>query len=422
MDLTIKNITKVEGHCHLTVKIRNKKVVFSRLSVKEHQRFFESMVKGKRFEEVPSIVSRICGFCSANHVLASIEAIERVFQVLVSPQTKLMRYLLLNGTLIRSHSLHLFFLALPDYFGKDSILDFNKKEHEEIHRGLRLKKAGSDLIKCFGGRAIHPVTPRIGGFTKIPKKEEISRLIKELEKARKDALETVKLFHGFKEKPLHRKTQFVALTNEDYTFLDGEIQSSKGICIPEAQYLKYLNEFVVPYSTAKEAEFAGEEFFVGAISRYNLNNQSLHKDTKKVLKRLKVSSSLESPYLNNLAQAIEVLHAIDQSISFLNEFTPRKEALPNVKPCEGTGIGVLEAPRGTLFHSYSFNKKGVCLDSNIIVPTNQNVRNMNKDIRTHLQEMINEPKTKIRLELEKLIRAYDPCFSCSSHFLKIKYV
>lgn len=418
--LFLKNISKIEGHAHLSLDVKKGEVKNVEFKVSENKRFFEKIILGRRAEEIPLLVSRICGFCSSSHCTTAIEAVEKAFEVEVSEQTDMLRDLLLNGEFLKSHSLHLFFLALPDYLGKESVLEFDKKQHKLIHLGLDLKKLGTEILQMVGGRAYHTTNELVGGFKKIPEKKELESLLPSLEQGRSKAEKAIRLFVKFKPQ-FERETDYVGLVNKDYSFLAGDIISSAGVCIPEELYSMYLEEIVVPYSLAKEAKFAGKEFMVGALARINLNRQNLGRKTKKIIRKLKLPFPSHSPFLNNLAQAVELYQCIDSSIYLINEIKCRRENLKKIKPREAIGIGITEAPRGVLYHEYEFNKSGKIKNSNIIVPTQQNTRNIEEDIKEFLPPLLDLPKPRIELELEKLIRAYDPCISCATHFLEVDW-
>lgn len=419
---SIKEITKIEGHANLNVELRDGKVEKCELNIYEGQRFFEQLLVGRHYSQIPLIVSRICGFCNISHLSTSIEAIEKAFKVRPSEQTLLLRELAANAEFIKSHSLHLMLLVLPDFLGKESALDFDKKEHDYIHWALDLKKVATDLVKVLGGRVYQTVSIRPGGFTMLPKQSELDKLLSELKKARKTAFDAIRLFDSFKDQfPFERKTDYVGLVGSNYCLLCGQIHCSDGTIIAEEDYLKHVKEFVVPYSTAKQASFNGKEYQVGAQARINLNQKELCDDAKGIMKELKLRFPTNRIYYNNIAQSIELLHCIDACIETIELLQLRKESLSEIKPREAEGIGVTEAPRGTLFHHYNFDKKGFVKKADIIVPTLQNNRNTESDLREFIPTLLDLPQEKANLEIEKLVRAYDPCISCATHFLKVNW-
>lgn len=420
-DFTIEGISKTEGHASLDVKVRKGKVKEVRLRVNENKRFFTQGVRGKKFEEVPTFLSRICGTCSIAHVLASTEAIERVLGIRVSEQTLILRKLMMFGLMIRDHALHLYFFSLPDIFKKDSILEFAKRKPELLKDAFEVKAAGNSLSKLVGGRAIHPTFTRIGGFSRIPKKDDIQRVLRELKEVRERVLNLIEIFYSSKLE-FSRKTTYVALCTPDFNFLEGEIRSSDGIIIPEEEYWNFVNRLVLPYSQSTAFQFTGKPYRVGALARINLNSVSLDEDTKKDVKEFLKRFPSDNIFDNNLAQAIEILHSIDSSIKILESYEFKEEKLPEIKPKGGEGIGVVEAPRGTLYHMIYLNEEGKVKFTNLVIPTAQNQIQMELDIRDLIEENLKKSKHEIQHSVERLIRAYDPCFSCASHFLKINWI
>ena len=421
-DFYLQNITKIEGHATLSLKLENKKVEKCEFRITESQRFFEDMVLGKHFSQIPLIVSRICGLCSSSHLITALESIETALDVIPSEQTLVLRELSTNGEFIKSHALHLYMLALPDYLGRESILEFSDKEHHFIHDGLDLKKAGTDLLAALGGRPHQTVNLRVGGFSKFPSKEKLDSARKSLEQARPKAIEAIKLFAGFaKKNPFERKTNYVALVGNGYCLLCGAIKATDGTVVNEGSYLEHLHEYVVPYSTAKQAKFNGEEYMVGALARLNLNSKEMYPSVRRLIKENRLKFPNESPFYNNVSQALELLQCIDHSLELIDKLKLRKESLQKIEPKTSQGIGVTEAPRGILYHSYGLNKEGFIDKADIVVPTLQNCRNIEEDLKEFVPALLSKPKAKAEYEIEKLIRSYDPCISCSTHFLKVNW-
>jgi len=419
---SIKEITKVEGHANLEVELKDGQVEKCELQIYEGQRFFEQMLVGRHYSQIPLIVSRICGFCNISHLGTSIEAVEKAFKVRPSEQSLLLRELATNAEFIKSHALHLMLLVLPDYLGRETALDFDKKEHEYIHWALDLKKVASDILKLIGGRVYPTVNIRPGGFTLLPKQSKLDELLPELKNARKIAFDTIRLFDSFKEQfPFERKTEYVGLVGSKYCLLCGQVHCSDGTIVEEEDYLNHVKEFVVPYSSAKQASFNGKEYQVGAQARINLNQNELCPDAKKIMKELKLKFPINRIYYNNIAQAIEILQCIDASIEIIELLDLRKEALQEIKPREAEAIGVTEAPRGILYHHYRFDSKGFIKKADIVVPTLQNNHNTELDLKEFIPTLLDLPQEKANLEIEKLVRAYDPCISCATHFLKVNW-
>jgi len=424
LDLTINHVSKIEGHTALEIKVKDGKVEDVKLRITENMRFYETAIKGKNIAALPQMVSRICGTCSIAHLLCAIEAVEHAIDLKPTEQVITLRKLLMYGLYLRDHPLHLYLFALPDLFNKDSLLEFDDNDpiqHGLVHDAFALKKAGNNLSTMVGGRAVHAPFPMVGGFAKIPTKPEIDKVIAEL-KAVRPLVETC--MKVFAECPFKfvRNAHYVSLTNDDFNFIDGEVCSTSGICIAEKDYGKYLETVLIPYSQSAGYKVRGKDFLVGALARINQNGKSLHPNTKKTAEKYLKMFPSNNVFHNNLAQAIETLHSIDASLEILEKTEFKPEPPVKIVPKEGEGIGVLEAPRGTLFYRVKVAADGNITDGTIVVPTAQNQINIENDLKQLVQENINLPEAALQFECEKLIRAYDPCMSCACHFLKLKWV
>ena len=419
-DITIRNLTKIEGHCDLEVKIRNKTVKDVKFKITENKRFFTQAIRNKPIAGLPQHVSRICGTCSIAHLMCSIEAIERALKVKPTAQTMMLRRLAMYGLMIRDHALHLYIFVLPDELGKDSILELSESHHDLIHDAFDVKAVGNHLSQLVAGRAVHAPYPVVGGFNHIPEEGKIDGMVQELKSIRPTILKLIKFFYDSKS-TFTRTTNFVSLAADDYGFLQGCIKSTEGYCIEEKDYYRHLNKVIIPYSEAVGYEFHKKDFMVGALARINLNKELLHEHTKRDTTRyLKVFPSFNI-FHNNLAQAIEILHCIDHSIELLENTSFKQEEPVKITYKDGTGVGIVEAPRGTLYYKLHVKKNGFVKDGAIVVPTQQNQVNMRDDLWKLVQENINKPRAWIVHECERLIRAYDPCMSCATHFLKVKW-
>ena len=422
--ININHICKVEGHGSLHVEIKGSKLTKCKLGTVEGARFFEGIVVGKRYDDVQEITSRICGICSCAHTCASLQALENAMNVKVSEQTRRLRELLSVGERIRSHAAHLYFLALPDYLGYESALTMTKKYKKEVLRALHLIKLGNNMVQMIGGKEMHPFTSVVGGFTHVPSVETIACLKAELKKALPEAVATAKLFIKFKQPRFESKRDFVSLKPEEQApLISGSVCSLSGKDIKPDDYNKYIDEEVMPYSTAKFSRFNGKLFNAGALARINTNYDKLSRSAKRLFKQTELKLPVMNPYYNNLCQAVELVHWVEQALELLN-YHFKFEGLPKVEVNAGRGVGAVEAPRGILFHDYTINSKGFVEKCNVITPTAQNLRAMENDVRLLIEQMLKQKKKKEKIipEVEKLIRAYDPCFSCSAHFLKVKWV
>ncbi len=420
-EISIDGLSKIEGHASLDVKVRNGKVEDVKLKISENKRFYTQAIRGKQFETVPQLVSRICGTCSIAHLTCCTEAVEKALGIRPSEQTILLRKLMTYGMMIRDHAMHLYLFSLPDVLGKDSVLEFDERQHELVHQAFEVKKAGNDLSKLIGGRAIHPFYAQIGSFSHLPDKKETKNVIEELKKVRSHVFDLIRIFYDC-DFSFRKKTTFVALTTPDFSFLEGVIKSSRRLIIPEQFYWDHLHRVIIPYSQATGFEFEGREFMVGALSRMNLNREKLHKETRNDIAKYIRTFPSDNVYHNNLAQAIEVMHCIDHSIEILESTNFKKEPKAKVKIREGKGVGVIEAPRGTLYYAIDMDNNGKILYGNLVIPTAQNQIKMENDIRTLVTKNLDKGKNYIQYEIEKLIRAYDPCMTCATHFLKVNWI
>ena len=440
-DLSLEHMTKMEGNANLDLKVVDGKVTDVKFSVKEYKRFFTEALKGKDIAAVPSHLSRICGTCSNSHIICAIEACENALGIKPSEQTKTLRSLLMHGLMIRDHALHLYLFSMPDIFGKDAFLDFdesNPQEHQLLHDGFDVKSAGNFLATLVAGRSVHATYPAVGGFLHFPDQDGVDEAVRRLDSIRPAVLRLIEIF---KNAPFHfdRKTKYIGLVPDDtFGYIQGKIVTSTGEKFEEKDFRSHLEKTVLPYSQAVGYKYEGEGYMVGSLARINLAKEKLHPKTKEsVAEVLKLFPSTDIFY-NNLAQAIEILHSVDESIDILsrNKFAP--EPLLKGEAREGSvGVGVIEAPRGTLYHKIVLGPDGKVETGEVVVPTGQNQINIERDIGVLVQSMIDgfdklttgqpnaitpDQRDQITFEIEKLIRAYDPCMSCAAHFLKVEWV
>ncbi|VVB77383.1 Sulfhydrogenase 1 subunit alpha [uncultured archaeon] len=419
--ITLENISKIEGHGSLDIRIKDKKVKEVTLKITESKRFYTQAIRGKMALSLPVQTSRICGTCSIAHFTACSEAVENAIKYAISDQTMLLRKLAVYSMFIRDHALHLYLFSLPDYMGKDSVLDFDESQNDLIRKAFAIKAAGNNMSKVIAGRAVHMTYAEVGRFSKVPDAAEIRKTIDELKSVRDYVIDFTEIFYASDFK-LERDTDFVSLVTSDYSFVDpGRIRDTRGADIDENRYKDFLDKVVIPYSEATGYSFEGREFMVGALARMNLNKENLHRDTRRDMAKYIAAFPSKNIYRNNLAQSIELLHSIDHSIEILesNAFAPETVPAPVVK--EGNGVGVIEAPRGTLYYMVSIDKTGKVQYGSIIVPTQQNQICMERTVRDTVEQNIGKDKHAIEHEIEKMIRAYDPCMSCASHFLRINW-
>jgi sulfhydrogenase subunit alpha len=422
LDISIQNLSKVEGHADLDVKVRDDKVTEVKIKFLDNKRFFTQAIRNRDIDTLPQSVSRICGTCSVAHIMCCIEALERALGIKPSEQTKLLKQLTMNGLMIRDHALHVYLFALPDVFGIDSVLDLEGEKTQFLKDCFDIKRAGNKLSTVVAGRAVHAPFPMVGGFAQVPKNEDLKALIPELKKAREALPALLEVYYGSKI-DYTRKTNFVALAGKQFDFLGDHIETSTKEKIPEEKYLEHLEQVVLPYSQASSYEFEYETYMVGALARLNLNKNALHPNTKKdAAKYLKVFPS-KNIFHNNLAQVIEIMHSIDSSIEIIEKTNFKPEEPIKAEYKDAIGVGVIEAPRGVLYYRLFLKKNGMVKEGNIITPTQQNQINIELDVKNLVQKSLGKlTKEQIEYEIEKLIRAYDPCISCATHFLKVNWI
>jgi len=426
--IKLDEISKIEGAASLEIKITGGKVEDLKFSISEWKRFYTQSIEGKPVVAIPSLVSRICGTCSNAHLLASLKSVENALGIQITPQTGLLRKLIYHGLIIRDHALHLYIFALPDVFKKNSILDFdmnNPVEHEFLDDAFSVKEVGNQLSIVVGGRSVHAPFPTVGGFLKYPALPDLKNLIPSLQAIRPKILKLIELFASssfFHE--VQAPFVFASLVSHDFSYLDGPIQTSLGDTIPESDFNEHLKGIIIPYSHARGFSFDGQLMMVGAIARLTLGKQYLHPKTIESVGKYLNLFPTKNLFYNNLAQAIEILHSIDQSIDLITTL----QSIQTENPVKGTlkettGIGVIEAPRGTLYYKIDINEKGQVKKGEIVVPTGQNQVIMERAIREIVEDLLskNAVRDKIIYEVEKFIRAFDPCMSCASHFLKVKW-
>jgi len=422
-DLSINDIAKIEGKASLTVRVKDDMIEDLKFSITEFKRFYTQALRGKDVLGLPQLSCRICGTCSNAHLLCAIKAAESALGITPSNQTLLLRKLLNYGLIIRDHGLHCYAFALPDVLGIDNILELDEndaRQHQILHDTFEVKAAGNALGKLIGGRSVHAPYPTIGGFTTLPDQKEFPALIKKLEKARPAVLRLISFFLNCPF-ALNQNTEYVTMLDDEYSFLDGDIMQSSGPGILEPEFGNFLEHVPIVHSHASGYTFKGKVHMTGALARINIGKNRLHHKTKSDASQALSVFPSKNIYHNNLAQAIEILHAIDRSVDVLKTLTIQPEKpIPVVKKL-GVGVGVIEAPRGLLFYKLTLDDKGIISHIQIVVPTGQNQIGISQSIYDYLQENLSKDKDTLTNEIEKIVRAYDPCMSCASHFLKVKW-
>ncbi len=435
ININVEYLTRVEGHGNIVVDVSNGELKTCQLQIVEAPRFFEAMLVGRSIFEAQHISSRICGICSGAHSLASIQAAEDALDFIPSEQTQKLRELVLHLEFLDSHLLHIYLLVAPDLLGVKSFVPLIDSHNEVVRRALRMKKIVNDCCDILVGRHTHPITCTIGGFTKLPKPKELAKLLELLNSLKSDFDATIELAKEFSFPEFERETEYVALINNEnsYPLLNGNIGSTDKVELPKKDYRKATNEFIVPHSSAKHAKLSRDAYAVGALARFNLNAHKLHPNAKKLAEEIGFKPISINPYLNTVAQLIECVHCYSDALDIITYFQEKginyKEEIlvglneqGHIKVKAGNGVGAVEAPRGILFHNYEIDDKGIIVDANCIIPTAQNLNNIEKDMFKLVPEIIERSEEEITLALEMLVRAYDPCISCSAHFLKVDFV
>ena len=422
--IDVHHVTRVEGHGNIVVEVSDSQVKECRFEVVETPRFFEAMLRGRPYLEASHITSRICGICATGHATASLRASEKALGIELTEQSWLLRKLTFHGELLDSHILHVYMLVAPDFLGVGSVIPLASTHPEVVLRALRMKKLAGDLCAAVTGRHTHPIAMTVGGFTHYPEMSELKALRARLVEARADVDATVALFAQLPWPQFERDTEYISLSKPDeYALIDGDITSSDGGHVPAEAYRQVTNEYLVPYSTAKYTRNQREAYMVGALARFNNNYAQLHPRAKAAADSLNMKPKITNPFLNSAAQVVEIVHCVEESIEILDQLIARgiQEEKP-VPPAAsaGEGVGVCEVPRGLLIHNYSIGADGKLTAANCIIPTNQNIANLEADMRKFVPEILSKPADEMQLDLEMLVRAYDPCISCSVHVLRVE--
>jgi len=425
--IAVHHLTRVEGHGNIIVQIdANQQIKSCQWEIVEAPRFFEAMVVGRPYTDIHHIVSRICGICSIGHQLASIQATEEAFGVMVSEQTLIFRKLALHAENLQSHLLHIGYLVLPDLFGVDSIFPLVNTHKKEVLNLIQCRKLSNEFSQIICGRTTHPQRLIPGGMEEIPSVTQLSQLQTKLQTSLSWLEKLGNLFVKLQPKypDFQRPTEYIALTtNNEYALYQGEVSSSLDERKPGFFYKQITNEYCVPQSTAKWTKNKKSSYMVGALARFNLNANFLHPKAKAMAKKFGLTAPCHNPFYITLAQIVECIHSTEDSIQLLDQLLTKsrlKKELPvPITPKAGKGIGVVEVPRGILFHAYEYNCEGRIIKADCVIPTNQNHANIQQDFEAITPMLNGKPEQEIELTLSMLVRAYDPCISCSTHYLEL---
>ncbi|RMH33629.1 MAG: Ni/Fe hydrogenase subunit alpha [Nitrospirae bacterium] len=418
--IKVDMLTRVEGEGALHVTVRNQQVEDVQLRIFEPPRFFEEFLRGRHAREVPDFVARICGICPVAYQMSAVHALEPIFQVGIPDAIRRLRRLLYCAEWIESHALHMYLLHAPDFLGYESGMDMARHHPDLVKRGLRIKKAGNALLACLGGRSVHPVSVTLGGFSRVPLPRELQALADELRWARDAALETLRWVAGFDFPGPEQDYTFVALQSSvEYPMNEGLIASNRGLSIPASAFEERFHERQVPHSHALQCTLDGASYLAGPLARLHLNVDRLPPLAKQALDATGLRLPFRRASLSIVARAVEVVFALDEAVRFIEAYTPPSMPAVPVTIKEGVGMAATEAPRGLLYHRYLVGHDGTIREAKIVPPTSQNQLRIEDDLRTYLPHVLHLPTSKIAQGCERLIRSYDPCISCATHFLKL---
>jgi sulfhydrogenase subunit alpha len=423
--VNVHHLTRVEGHGNIVVDVVNGQLKQCDLQIVETPRFFEAMLRGRPYHNASHLTSRICGICAVGHATASLRATEAALGVEPSEQTNLLRRLNFLGEMLDSHILHAYMLVAPDFLGVPSVIPLANTAPDVVLRALRMKKLAGDLCQAIAGRHTHPIAMTVGGFTHFPTANELYQLRERFEATWADVLATADLFQTLQMPQFERETEYIALRRDDgvYGFIDGDIVSTDNGRWPASAYKSVTNEYLVPHSSAKHAQNQRESYMVGALARFNVNHDLLHPVAQEVATGLGLKPKATNPYLITVAQVVEIAHCVEEAIQLIDELLRREVAWEEPAPPmrqSGEGVGACEVPRGTLFHHYVI-EDGLIVGSNCIIPTGQNLANIELDMKALVPTLLHRTQEQITHALEMLVRAYDPCISCSTHLLNVKF-
>lgn len=413
-------LTRVEGEGALHVRIENDRVKELQLRIFEPPRFFEKFLEGRTWREVPDVVARICGICPVAYQMSAAHAIEMAFGTRITPEIRALRRLYYCGEWIESHALHIHLLAAPDFLGYPDAIHMAKDHPEVVRRGMRIQGLGNDILKLLGGRAVNPVGVLPGGFYRAPRSDEMKPLLERVEAAIPEAEALVRWLAGLSLPKLKREFNFVSLRHPDeYPLNEGRIVGSRGLDFAATEFEQFVEERHVPHSTALHARIKGEPYFLGPLARLNNNLDRLPPETKKLADETKIGWPSSNPYDSAVARALETHFALLEARRLMRAYRELPKGHVEVKLQAGVGMAATEAPRGILWHRYEMDDRGFVKSARIVPPTSQNQAQIEADLVATVHESLALGDDDLRQRLEASIRNYDPCISCSTHFLRL---
>jgi coenzyme F420-reducing hydrogenase alpha subunit len=419
--IRVEALTRVEGEGGLHVRLRGDHVEEVQLTIFEPPRLFEALLRGRALEDVPDITARICGICPVAYQMSSVHALETALGVTISPEIRRLRRLLYCGEWIESHALHMHLLHAADFLGYESGLAMARDFPDEVNRGLRLKKHGNQLLEVLGGRAVHPVNVAVGGFYRAPRPEELAALIPDFEWGLQAAIDTTRWVAGFDFPHFERPYRMVALVHGDeYAMNEGLITATDGEAIAAADYERHYEERQVSHSTALHSVHQpdGGAYFVGPLARVNLSLERLSPAARRLADEVGIAWPCTNSFQGIVARGLELVHAYEEALDILRNYRPAKPPRVAYEYRAATGCSATEAPRGLIYHRYCVGDDGRVTEAKIVPPTSQNQGQIEDDLRHYLPLVLDRDESQTALACERLVRNYDPCISCSTHFLR----
>jgi coenzyme F420-reducing hydrogenase alpha subunit len=425
--IRVAALARVEGEGALTIRLRHGRVEDAQLRIFEPPRFFEAFLQGRDIAEVSDITARICGICPVAYQMSACHALEMLLGVALPAPLRALRRLLYCGEWIESHVLHVAFLHAPDFLGYESAIAMAQDRPElaeKVRAALKLKKVGNAIVDLVGGRAIHPINVRLGGFYRIPTASELAALAEELKQVRDIARELVRWTAGLDFPPLEHDYEFVALRHEtDYPMNEGRLVSNRGLDIAMDQFPKQFEEYQVPYSNALQCRRkGGGAYFVGPLARWNLNADRVTPEVAELARETGIAGPCKNPYLGIVVRGLETVYAVEEALRLIDSLEPAEAPFVSYRPRTGVGAWITEAPRGILYHRYEADANGIVTRATIIPPTSQNQRQMEEDLIRFAPSVLDLPEDDAAWRCEQVVRNYDPCISCATHSLKLRVV
>ncbi len=420
--IKVEALTRVEGEGGLYVQLDGDEVRDVKLSIYEPPRFFEAFLQGRKLEEVPDITARICGICPVAYQMSAVHALEAALGVSMTPEIRRLRRLLYCGEWIESHALHMHLLHAPDFLGFHGVTDMAAHFPDEVNRGLRLKKHGNELLEVLGGRAIHPINVCVGGFYRAPKREKLTKLLPDFEWGLEAAVEATQWVATLDFPDFSRPYEMVALHHPDeYAMNEGQVASTSGLSIDVRDYEQHFEERHVQHSTALHSVRQGTDasYHVGPLARVNLSLEQLSPRARQLADELDIDWPCWNPFQAIVARGLELVHAYEEAIEIIRDYRPIQPSQIKYTHHAGFGCAATEAPRGLIYHRYEVDRDGKIVFAKIVPPTSQNQQQIEEDLRDWLPRVIVDDDQQTALDCERLIRCYDPCISCSTHFLRL---